>query len=194
MDRSFISSGKSLKAQGGSVMTSTKTAWLALSLLASMSIVAAVTANTWRAPATVDATPDQKVAQAEPVDDAPPKLAKEPEKEPEVSTREVVDPNPQPNLPGAEQPADSAPTVADSAPTALDAIMNITSRDRHDASEATKVTAPLPQQVKKIRDSKAEMRGKRSKTAANTRACRQTTAFTSWLRKLNLVPAPRCTT
>jgi hypothetical protein len=175
-------------------MTSTKTAWLALSLLASTSVVAAVTANTWRAPTTVDATPDQKVAQAEPVDDSSLKLTKELEKEPEVSTRDAINPTPQPNLPAAEQPADSAPTVADSAPTALDAIMNITGRDRHDASEATKVTVPLPQQVKKIRDSKAEMRGKRSKTAANTRACPQTTAFTSWLRKLNLAPAPRCTT
>jgi hypothetical protein len=171
----------------GSAMTSTKTAWLALSLLASTSIVAAVTANTWRAPTAVDATPNQKIAQAEPVDDTPLKLAKEPEKEPEVSTREGVDPNPQPNLPGAERPADSSPT-------ALDAIMNITSRDWHDASEATKVTVPIPQQVKKIRNSKAEMGGKRSKTAANTRACPQTTGFTSWLRKLNLAPAPRCTT
>jgi hypothetical protein len=164
-------------------MTNTKTAWLALSLLASTSAVLAVTATTWRPPATVEAAPDQRVAQVEPVDDALSRATNEPE----ASAREIINPDPSPNLRGAE-------ILAEAPPAALEAITNVTNRHWHDANATSKVTMPSPQQIKKIRDSKAELRVKRSKTAANNvRACPQATnPWTNWLRKLSL--SPHCTT
>jgi hypothetical protein len=183
-------------------MTNTRTAWLALSLLAIISIGAMVVmeAGRWRTPAAVDAMsdqPDQKVVQADPVDDNPPRAATEPE----AAAREAVNPDPSPILRGAELPAGSPPAAPETpiastsaAPEALAApasIMSVTSRHWHDASARTRLTAANAQQIKRARDSKAEMRIKHPKAAANNpKTCAPANGFVSWLRKLNL--APRC--
>jgi hypothetical protein len=176
-------------------MTKTRTAWLAFSLLASVSIsaVVAMTASTWQTPAAVEATPDQpdqSVAQVEPADDS---LAKPTTTSwPDVSTHEAVDPPPPLILRGAELPADSPPPAPVAMPPERPArIMNITGRHWHDANAGLKMAGANAQQIKRARDSKAEMRVKRSKAAASARACAPpTNSFTGLLRKLNL--SPRC--
>jgi hypothetical protein len=193
----------------GSAMTKTRTAWLAFALLASVSIsaVVAMTAGTWQTPVAVEAMSDQSVAQAEPADDET--VAKPTTTNwPDVSPREAVDSPPPLILRGAELPADSSPTapaaMASAAPAAMPPaaparIMNIAGRHWHDANARIKMTAANAQQmtganaqqIKRARDSKAEMRVKRSKAAANTRACAPpSNSFAGLLRKLNL--SPRC--
>jgi hypothetical protein len=166
-------------------MTRTRTAWLALSLLASVSTAAVITASLWRAPATVDAPPDQKIVQAESADAILPKAPNWPE----VSAREVINPDP-PIALHAEPPAALSPADAETA--AAETIVNITSRHWHDANAETRSTVVDPQQIKKPKDSKAEMRGKRSKAAANAKACTPSNGFAGFLQKLNL--SPRCPT
>jgi hypothetical protein len=181
-------------------MTKTKTAWLALSLLACVSVVAAMTAGVSHAPVTTDTTTEQTAAVVQPASEAPLKPADDPE--PKVVTeldeasarpadavdtaaRDVVDPDPAPVLRGAELPTETPP----SAPAP---IVNVTSRQRREAATAAKTAAPAVQSAKAPKDSKAEMRAKRSKTAANPKTCASANGFTGLLQKLNL--APRCTT
>jgi hypothetical protein len=179
-------------------MTKTRTAWLAFALLASVSIsaVVAMTASTWQTPATVEAAPDESVAQIEPADDS---LAKPTTTSwPDVSTHEAVDPPPPLILRGAELPAEASPPAPVVMPPERPTrIMNITGRHWHDANAGIKLagTQQMPganaQQIKRARDSKAEMRVKRSKAAASVRACAPpSNGFAGLLRKLNL--SPRC--
>jgi hypothetical protein len=191
-------------------MTKTRTAWLAFALLASVSIsaVVAMTAGAWQTPATAvePMTTDQSVAQIEPADDTAVKPTTT--SWPDVSARDAVDPPPPIILRGAELPADpSPPAPAAMPPAAPRTITNIASRHWHDSNAGIKVTAassqqmmgangqPIPgvnaQQIRRARDSKAEMRVKRSKAAANTRACAPpSNGFAGLLRRLNL--SPRC--
>ena len=186
-----------------------RTAWLALLLLGSISAVAAMLTGTWRAPAAVDATTDPVSALAEPADDTTAKATNWPDlairqdaarqdtaarqdaARQEVAAREAVDPDPTPVLRGAELPAPSFPAAADSmANMNTKANANLMSRHWHDANTGAKMPLTNAQQIKRIRDSKAEMRAKRSKAAANTRpACTPSTNnWTNLLRKLALVP------
>jgi hypothetical protein len=184
-------------------MMKTKTAWLAFSLLVAVSIsaVVAMTAGTWQTvTTTVEAmSTDQSVAPVEPVvDDAPAKLTNWPE----TSNRDTVDAPPSLILRGAELPTEPPPAVpAAMPPSAPGSVMNITNRHWHDANTGIKMAAtnaqqmapPTAQQIRRARDSKAEMRVKRSKSAANTRTCAPpSNAFAGLLRKLNL--SPRCPT
>jgi hypothetical protein len=180
-------------------------AWLALLLLGSISAVAAMLTGSWRAPDAAEATPDQTIAsaaQVEPADDnavkAPnwPDLAARQDSaaRQEVAARQAVDPDPAPVLRGAELPAAPFPAAAETMASAnASANMNLTSRHWHGASaKARMATANVAnaQQIKRIRDSKAEMRARRSKAAANTRTtCTPSTnEWTNLLRKLTLLP------
>jgi hypothetical protein len=207
----------SYSGAGGSAMTKTRTAWLAFALLASVSVsaVVAMTAGTWQSPVAMDATPDQpdqSVAQVEPAaaDDTLTKVANWPE----VPSREAVDRPPPIILRGAELPADPPPaapgplppsalgTMPPAAPgriTNPGRMTNIASRHWHDANGGIKMATasaqPMmgvnAQQIRRARDSKAEMRVKRSRAATNARACAPpSNAFAGLLRKLNL--SPRC--
>jgi hypothetical protein len=169
-------------------MTKTRTAWLAFALLASVSIsaVVAMTAGAWQTPATAEAmTTDQSVAQIEPADDA--------------ATKPTTTSWPDDQSPAA--PAAMPP------PAAPGTAVNIASRHWHNANAGIKMAAanaqqmmgpngqPMPgvsaQQIKRARDSKAEMRVKRSNAAANARACAPpSNSFAGLLRRLNL--SPRC--
>jgi hypothetical protein len=191
-------------------MTKTRTAWLAFALLASVSIsaVVAMTAGAWQTPATAEAmTTDQSVAQIEPADDTATKPTTT--SWPDVSSHDAVDPPPPIILRGAELPADQSPAApaAMPPPAAPGSVANIASRHWHDANGGIKMTAanaqqmmgpngqPMPgvsaQQIKRARDSKAEMRVKRSKAAATARACAPpSNSFAGLLRRLNL--SPRC--
>jgi hypothetical protein len=192
-------------------MMKTKTAWLAFSLLVAVSIsaVVAMTAGTWQTvTTTVEAmSTDQTVAPVEPVvDDAPAKLTNWPEaSNRETADRDTADAPPSLILRGAELPAEPPPAVpavpAAMPPSAPGSVMNITNRHWHDANAGIKMAAtnaqqmapPTAQQIRRARDSKAEMRVKRSKSAANTRTCAPpSNAFAGLLRKLNL--SPRCPT
>jgi hypothetical protein len=189
------------------------TAWLALSLIAiiGMSAVVVTQAGSWRTPATEDETPNQTVAQVEPVNDN----ASGAPVQPEVSVRDAVNPDPTLLLRGAVLPVDPPPAAPETPMTSMTAapetriastsadpemlvtpapIMDVTSRHWPDASAKTNKMAPTTaQRIKKARDSKAEMRVKRApNTVANTRTCAPANGFVSWLRKLNL--APHCTT
>jgi hypothetical protein len=182
-----------------------RTAWLALLLLGSISAVAAMLTGTWRAPAAVEATAEQMAAQVEPIDDTPMKTPNWPEvaARQEMAARQAVDPDPTPVLRGSELPATAFPASAEtSVNTNANANMNLMSRHWHDANAGAKMPMPvanaqLPvanaQQIKRIRDSKAEMRAKRSKAAANTRTCPATNPWTGLLQRLSLAPAARCT-
>jgi hypothetical protein len=179
-------------------------AWLALLLLGSISAVAAMLTGSWRAPADADATPDQTTATAlvEPADDSAVKAPNWPDlaargdmaARQEAAARQVVDPDPAPVLRGAELPATPFPAAAEAmASTNASANMNLTSRHWHDASTKARMAtanAANAQQIKRIRDSKAEMRARRSKAAANTRTtCTPSTnEWTNLLRKLTLLP------
>jgi hypothetical protein len=176
-------------------------AWLALLLLGSISAVAAMLTGSWRAPDAAEATPDQTIAsaaQVEPADDNAVKAPNWPDlaarqdaaARQEVAARQAVDPDPAPVLRGAELPAAPFPAAAE---TMASANVNLTSRHWHDASaKARMATANVAnaQQIKRIRDSKAEMRARRSKAAANTRTtCTPSTnEWTNLLRKLTLLP------
>jgi hypothetical protein len=188
------------------------TAWLALSLIAiiGMSAVVVMEAGGWRTSATEDETPNQTVAQVEPVNDNAPGAPVEPE----VSAHDAVNPDPTLLLRGAVLPVDPPPAAPETPMTSMSAapetriastsadpemlaapapIMDITSRHWPDASAKTKMAATTAQRIKKARDSKAEMRVKRApNTVANTRTCAPANAFVGWLRKLNL--APNCPT
>jgi hypothetical protein len=179
-----------------------RTAWLALLLLGSISAVAAMLTGSWRAPAAADATPDQTTAAlVEPVDDNPVKTPNWPDlaarqdtaARQEVAARQVVDPDPAPVLRGAELPATPFPAAADTMAninTNANANVNLTGRHWHAASAGAKTPVASAQQIKRIRDSKAEMRAKRSRAAANTRtSCAPSTNnWTNLLRKLTLLP------
>jgi hypothetical protein len=191
-------------------MTKTRTAWLAFALLASVTIsaVVAMTAGAWQTPATAEAmTTDQSVAQIEPADDAATKPTTT--SWPDVSAHDTVEPPPPIILRGAELPADQPPAApaAMPSPAAPGSVANIASRHWHDANGGIRMTAantqqmmgpngqPMPgvsaQQIKRARDSKAEMRVKRSNAAANARACAPpSNSFAGLLRRLNL--SPRC--
>jgi hypothetical protein len=185
-------------------MTKTRTAWLAFLLLVAVSIsaVVAMTAGTWQTVATATTTTvdamstDQSVAPVEPaVDDTPAaKTTDWPE-----PPRETADAPPSIILRGAELPAESPPAVPAAMPPASPApVMNATNRHGHDANAGIKMaatnaqmTAPTAQQIKRARNSKAEMRVKRSRAAANAKTCAPpSNAFAGLLRKLNL--SPRC--
>jgi hypothetical protein len=179
-----------------------RTAWLALLLLGSISAVAAMLTGNWRAPTAADATPDQTAALVEPVDDSPVKAPNWPDlaarqdmaARQEVVARQVVDPDPAPDLRGAELPAAPFPAAADTMANTnanASANMNLANRHWHTASAGAKMPVASAQQIKRIRDSKAEMRAKRSKAAAaNTRTtCTPSTNnWTNLLRKLTLMP------
>jgi hypothetical protein len=178
-----------------------RTAWLALLLLGSISAVAAMLTGNWRAPAAADATPDQTAALVEPVDDSPVKAPNWPDlaarqdmaARQEVVARQVVDPDPEPDLRGAQLPATPFPAAADTmANTNASANVNLANRHWHAASAGAKMPTASAQQIKRIRDSKAEMRAKRSKAAANTRTTStctpSTNNWTNLLRKLALMP------
>jgi hypothetical protein len=192
-------------------MTKTRTAWLAFALLASVTIsaVVAMTAGAWQTPATAEAmTTDQSVAQIEPAaDDAATKPTAT--SWPDVSAHDAVESPPPIILRGAELPADQslAAPAAMPPPAAPRTAANIASRHWHDANGGMKMAAanaqqmmgpngqPMPgvsaQQIKRARDSKAEMRVKRSKAAADARACAPpSNSFAGLLRRLNL--SPRC--
>jgi hypothetical protein len=187
-------------------MTKTKTAWLALSLLASVSVVAAMTVGVWRVPAGAGASPDQNIAQIEPVavttpqpadsappqpvDNTPPQPITWPQQQQAAASSEETSPDPSPVLRGAQLPPDPAPPPA----AAPDPAPGITGRHWHDTNGGPRLTPAIAQQIKNARDSKAEMRVKRSKAAANTKSCTPSppNSFTGLLRKLNL--APRCAT
>jgi hypothetical protein len=160
-----------------------KTAWLALLLLGSISAVAAMLTGSWRAPAVADTAPAQAIALAEPADDNLVKASTWPDMaarrdaarqdletaRQEEAAREVVDPDPTPVLRGRELPAARLPVAADPT-TNANANMNIISRHWH-AAGANKMPAPNAQQIKRIRESKAEMLAKRSKAAADAKLC-----------------------
>jgi hypothetical protein len=181
-----------------------RTAWLALLLLGSISAVAAMLTGSWRAPAAADATPDQTAAVVEPVDDSPVKAPNWPDlaarqdtaARQEVAARQVVDPDPAPDLRGGELPATPFPATADTmANTNANASANINLASRHWHAAGAGAKMPMAnvanaQQIKRIRDSKAEMRAKRSKAAANTRTtcAPSTNNWTNLLRKLTLLP------
>jgi hypothetical protein len=202
-----------------STRTTWFTAWLALSLIAiiGMSAVVVTEASRWRTSATEDETPNQAVAQVEPVNDNAPGAPVQPE----VSVRDAVNPDALLVLRGAQLPVAPPPAAPETpvastpaapetriASTSADPemlvtpapiiaapapIMDVTSRHWPDASATTKMAPTTAQRLKKARDSKAEMRVKRApNTVANTRTCAPANAFVSWLRKLNL--APYCTT
>ena len=162
-----------------------KTAWLALLLLGSISAVAAMLTGTWRAPAAVEATADQMAAAVDPVDDTPTKAPNWPEEaaRQEMAARQAVDPDPTPVLRGSEPPATPFPAAAET---------NVSTN----ANAGAKMPMPAAnaQQIKRIRDSKAEMRAKRSKAAANTRTCPATNPWTGLFQRLSLVPPTRCST
>jgi hypothetical protein len=195
------------------------TAWLALSLIAiiGMSAVVVMEAGSWRTPATGDETPNQTVAQVEPVNDNAPGAPVQPE----VSVRDAVNPDALLVLRGAQLPVDPPPAAPETpvasvpaapetriASTSADPemlvtpapiiaapapIMDVASRHWPDASEKTKMAPTTAQRIKKARDSKAEMRVKRvNTTVATPRTCAPANGFVSLLRKLNL--APHCTT
>jgi hypothetical protein len=191
-------------------MTKTRTAWLALLLLGSVSAVAAMLTGSWRAPAAVEEASNQAVVQAEPVDNTLPTAGTETTGT-EVASREGVDPSASLLLRGAELPA-APPPAAPETMTSMNTPsmntpninspnmnnpetnapnINIMGRRWHDAGAATKLSAASAQQLKKLRDSKAEMRAKRSKAAASVRACSQSNGFQNLLRKLYL--SPPCT-
>jgi hypothetical protein len=191
-------------------MTKTRTAWLALLLLGSVSAVAAMLTGSWRAPAAVEEASNQAVVQAEPVDNTLPTAGTTETTGTEVASREGVDPSASLLLRGAELPA-APPPAAPETMTSMNTPsmnppntnspnmnnpetnapnINIMGRRWHDAGAATKLTTTPPnaQQLKKLRDSKAEMRAKRSKAAANVKACSQSNDFQNLLRKLYLSP------
>ena len=69
---------------------------------------------------------------------------------------------------------------------------NLVNRHWHDANAVTKMPMPSSQQLKKVRDSKAEMRTKRAKAATTAKVCAPpSNALASLFRKLSL--APSCT-
>ena len=182
-------------------MTKVRTAWLALLLLGSISAVAAMLTGSWRSPAAVEATSAQVDVPVEPVADnsanatpnwpesaATPDAAARPEvvARQEEAARQVVDPDPAPVLRGSELPASPYPAATEMNANASTNV-NVTSRHGHDARSGAKPTASA-QQIKKIRNSKAEMRARR-RAAANARACAPpTNVFQSLMRKLNLSP------
>jgi hypothetical protein len=170
-------------------------------LLGSISAVAAMLTGSWRAPAAADAAPDQTTAAAlaEPVDDSAVKTPNWPvlaasqdtAARQEVAARQVVDPDPAPDLRGAELPATPFPAATDTMVNAnASANVNLASRHWHAASAGAKMATASAQQIKRIRDSKAEMRAKRSRAAANTRTtcAPSTNDWTNLLRKLTLLP------
>jgi hypothetical protein len=194
-----------------STRTAWFTAWLALSLIAiiGMSAVVVTQAGSWRTPATEDETPNQTVAQVEPVNDNAPAAPVQPE----VSVRDAVNPDALLVLRGAQLPVDPPPAAPETPVASMPAapetriastsadpemlvtpapIMDVTSGHWPDASAKTKMAPTTAQRIKKARDSKAEMRVKRVNTVATPRTCAPANGFVSWLRKLNL--APHCTT
>jgi hypothetical protein len=186
-----------------------RTAWLALLLLGSISAVAAMLTGSWRTPAAADAMPEQAAALVEPVDDTSMKTPNWPEvatrqeaARQELAARQAVDPDPSPVLRGSELPATTPYPAAENVPNMnTNANVNLRSRHWHDANAGTKMPVPMPvanapvnpQQIKRIRDSKAEMRAKRSKAAAIARTCQAPNPWTGLLQKLSLAPATRCT-
>lgn len=189
-----------------------RTAWLALLLLGSISAVAAMFTGSWRSPATADAMTDQVSALAEPGDDTQTKgitwpdaaIRQDASARPdpdmvarqEAAARQVVDPDPATltatPFPAAPDAIASAHAMVNANPAA-GPNMNLVSRHWHDANVTGRTpTTASPQQLKKMRDSKAEMRIKRSKAAANTKTCAPpSNALASLFRKLSL--APSCT-
>lgn len=167
-------------------MIDPKSAWLAFGLLVAIG-AAALAITMWPTPAIT--TPAQSVVAAEPVDDVLPK----PTNGLELFARAVVDPDPALALRGAELRPDPPPDLRGAElpadPTPAAPIATFTSRHWHDARADIKTTGAAPP-IRKPKNSKAEMRGKPPEVAANTRACSPSTAFESWLRKLNL--SPRC--
>jgi hypothetical protein len=160
-----------------------------------------MTAGVWQTPTAVEAmTTDQSVAPVEQVDDTPTKTNWPETSTAEASAPEAADSPPPIILRGSELPADSMPAApAAMPPPAPVTVANIAKRHWHDANvgikmtaaNAQQMTAPTAQQIKRARDSKAEMRVKRSKAAANTRACAPpSNGFAGLLRRLNL--SPRC--
>jgi len=191
-------------------MSKIRTAWLALLLLGSISAVAAMFTGTWRAPAVADAMPDQAIALAEPGNETQAGAINWPDTtirqdtaaRQEMAARQAVDPDPMPSLRRQESAVTPFPAAPESIASAhaivnanasANANMNIMGRHWRDANAVNRMPVATTQQLKKIRDSKAEMmRTKRSKAAANTKTCAPpSNALASLFRKLSL--APSCT-
>jgi hypothetical protein len=174
-----------------------RTAWLALLLLGSISAVAAMLTGTWRSPAAVETAPAEVAVAVEPVADSPPNTppnwpeaaatpdaAPRPDARQEEAARQAVDPDPAPVLRGSDLPSTPYPAASElNANASTSTNVNVTSRHSHEARSAASA-----QQIKRIRNSKAEMRAKRLR-AANARVCAPpANVFVSLMRKLNLSP------